>query len=937
MGMAAFRVRLRSTGMVETNRRRRFVLVDPSFDGKGGDKWQYALTFFDSAERNGYDFILLAHKTSPLIETELQIIVDQRNVFDAAFFQHGKIAGRHASGKKRRALKNADARLNKELAQHDAKIGQLQNNGDFVGAQRLREKRAALLQRHIDESARLLEEIERDEPVPQPFNRDDFAQALAEQLLDLQLQKGDVLFLHTATQGMMESLTEVSARLPDGEALDIDAYFLFHFGAEAPDARTYIDRYYSFSHFETLGLRLKTGSPFKRVHLLATSAKLRDELEGFCGLPVGRFDGLTNLDRYVESLGGPEAFETTRAEVLSRLGERRLSIGVRVADLDEARVDALRKAMRLLEQQGFRTKLRCAYHAGNKAKAVTLLGDGADAAFVLEDTTEHGDYIRFLAASTIMILPYRPEIYKKRVSAVLHDCAVLGVSCVVPRGSTLEDARDWADIYCYHEIDEIPGVLFRAVTALLARPGAPAARAEAAAQLFASDVISRLLGAMDAPSLVVEKRGPVATVVMPLWGRVGSSCIFEAQMQFLLRQGYFVIQVFVQGDPVDQDQAIGYFWRMLDESSRKMRGSLQRIAFRTDELDPETLPADANGFDAYLEKFALNALRDPVAEGLAEQSAVTLVNHVFNTRLARKIGGGRFILESHDIQSVHMAHWPLRNPFTDKPEQYEALFAKELEEIGDYDYVVNISVADHRQLSLANPKSKVVTPYIAPRTKPRFESVEAMAYAYGWDKCYYGKHKFDYLLVGDSHPANVDSALWFLNEVYIPHLQPLHHSLAIVGRLSKHLADRMGGVGNVYYCGFVDDIAEVRNLSRIAVLPDRRGSGISMKTLETLAFGSPFVGTSTAFRGLSELLPKPPPLHDEPAAFAKRLEELRNDENKQAALGAAASEMYQILAGKNVYEDAWRDVLGKVGLAPSPAQSAPLPAPGATLSNVAEA
>ena len=896
---------------------RRFVLVDPSFDGKGGDKWQYALSFFDSAVKNGYEFVLLAHKSSPLIEPEVKTKVAQRNVFDAGFYMHGDVVGRHAKGKKRVALKSAEARVNEELARLDDKIAASRESRDFVGAQRLQEQREALLRRHIAESAPLWEEAERIEPIPTPFNRDDFAQALAAELLELKLGKGDVLFLHTATQAMLESLTEVSARLPNGEALDVDAYFLFHFGAEAPDARTFIDRYYSFSHFETLGLRLKSGSPFKRVRLLATNGKLRDELEAFFGLPVGLFEGLTNLDRYIHGLGGPSAHAELRARAAKSLAERDIVIGARIADLDEARIEALREAAQLLLRQGLRVTVRCAYHAGNKGKAVRLVAGIEDelSAFELHDTTEHRDYISFLASLTIAVLPYRPEIYKKRVSAVLHDCAVLGVSCVVPRGATLEDSREWADIYCYHEVEELPGVILRAATALMADPARAAALAPVAAKHFASDVISRLVGAMAAPSLTVERRGPIAVVIMPLWGRVGSSYAIEGQIRFLLERGYFVLQVFTLDKPVQLRDVIPWFWRMLYENSRMIRGSLQRIAYRESNADLLTLSEDASGFDFYLSNIAENSLRDDVAATLAKQAVVTVVNHVFNARFARRICAGKFILESHDVQSAQMAHWPLRNPFTGEAESYDALLNKELDEIKAFDFVINVSSAEHRQLALANPKSRVVTPYIPSNTRPqRFESVEAMAHAYGWDKSYYGKSKFDFLMIGDSHPANVESAMWFIQEAFLPYVSGSGCCLAIAGRLSSILMERLGAIGNIYYCGFVDDIADVRALSRIVVLPDQRGSGISIKTLETLAYGAPFVATSVAFRGLADRLSDPPRTYDAPKDFADRMIELLVDEGAQAEMASEAWDMYGRLSEKSIFEAAWREIFGSLGL-----------------------
>src|SRR5262249_33573960 len=53
----------------------------------------------------------------------------------------------------------------------------------------------------------------------------------------------------------------------------------------------------------------------------------------------------------------------------------------------------------------------------------------------------------------------------------------------------------------------------------------------------------------EAPSFTVEKFGPVALVVTALWGRVGSTLIFDAQTEFLIESGAIVVRVFVDHHP----------------------------------------------------------------------------------------------------------------------------------------------------------------------------------------------------------------------------------------------------------------------------------------------------------------------------------------------------------------------------------------------------
>lgn len=895
--------------------RRRFVLVDPSFDGMTGDKWQYAISFHDSAVKNGFDFVLLGNKTSPSIQSATTSSVDQRNIFQYNFYGHGEIVSRNKPGPRHRALVARDAECNAAITALDGQIHTLDSAGRFVEAARLKAERASCLAAHLQATAGDYAAAAQMEQPVLPFNGDDLALRLSEEIRNLNLRSGDVLFMHTTTQAMLESLAEMWLHMEGQTPIPADAYFLFHFGAEAPDARTFIDRYHSYSHMPTLGLRLRTGSPFKNLYILATNTKLRDELEAQLRLPVALFDGLTNFDRYLDALGGKAAHERDRAAILERASHRDIVLGVRIADLDEDRVDHLRAGVMLLERMGYSPRVRLGHHNGNLGRAAELLAYCDHPAFALVDTENHADYIRFLAASTVMVLPYRPEIYRKRVSAVLHDCSVLGVSCIVPRHSTLEDGRHYADIYTYGEPSELPGIMLRCAHALSADAGRPLVRKDIAATMFTTDVVERLLGSAHEPSLQTERRSPIATVVMPLWGRVGTSHVVEAQIRFLIESGYFVVQVFSLDKPTDLREAESYFWRILFENSREIRGHVQRIAYRSANPSNGSGEARINAFDVYLDNIAANEIFDNAAVGLIRQSSFMLVNHVFNSRLARKFDVSPLILESHDIQSAQMVHWPLISPETGAPERFERLFEKELHEITRFDFVVNLSDSEHKRLRAANANSRMVTPYIPRRNlNGHYESVAALAHAHGWDVCYHEISRFDLLLLGDSHPANVESARWFINEVYRPYLEHRSLRLAIAGRISDTLYKTAGDVPNIFYCGFVDDIQDLRALSDIIVLPDQRGTGISIKTLETLAAGNAYAATSCAFRSIASHLDEPPTTFDRPGDFAGRILDLHRNPAERRAAQDTARAIYDRVASKAIYDAAWREILSGLHL-----------------------
>jgi glycosyltransferase involved in cell wall biosynthesis len=180
-------------------------------------------------------------------------------------------------------------------------------------------------------------------------------------------------------------------------------------------------------------------------------------------------------------------------------------------------------------------------------------------------------------------------------------------------------------------------------------------------------------------------------------------------------------------------------------------------------------------------------------------------------------------------------------------------------------------------------------------------------------------------LAGDSHIANVESACWFVREVFQPHLAVRGFSLAVVGRLSDALHARIGAVPYVYYVGFVDDLSRVRRLSRVVVLPDRRGTGISIKTLEAFASGMPFVATSVALRGLRARLPKDFNSFDEPADFAAEVLELLGHPDAAKQSSERAREAYRLLASGPRFDRAWDRVLQNLGFASPNLASHPSP------------
>jgi hypothetical protein len=897
---------------------KRFILIDPSFDGITGDKWQYAVAFARSARANGYRFVLLSAVTSPQLPDIDGEPVDQRPIFTFAFYEHEHIVTRHANTGAMQDARRQRLAHQRTREQLEAERQRAESDGDIGRRELLRRRLASFERQAAREAAETERRLAEDPGRALPFNRDDFGVALARELSAMEVGTGDVLFFHTMTPAMMESFSEVSLHLAGRATLDVDAYCLFHFGAAAPDARTFLDRYHSYGHAGTLVARLKVGCPFRRLHLLATSEILAEECSATWRVPVGLFHGLANLADHFRACGGEQAARDAVLQKAAALHASRVRLAVRAGDVNQQVARGLDAAVRLLAAYGYTVDLRLMYHAKTMPLLRDIVETLGDTRATLVDVNENDAYIAELTQANLMLLSYPPERYEKRVSAVLHDCAVMGTSCVVPGGTTMAMSDDYADVWVYDGLPALPQVLLQAVRALRHTPQAERdAKIAVARAIYGQDVVGAILSSTVAPSLEVAQRGPYAALFMPAWGRCGSSYAMEAQLRFLQERGYFVIQVLVMDKAVDPPQAMSYFWRLLHENSALIRGSVQRIAYTTMEemarleATPEYLGSTA--FAQFLARIGAGRLHDAAATAALQATEVAIVNHVFHAQLARKLVRCKAVLETHDIQSYQMAGWPLRNVATGVPEPLYSLLAQEMAEVGRFDHVVNVAPNEHLLLGTANPRSTLITPYVVfdpserPATMPA--RVSDLVERWGLSHYYVGIDKFDILLLGDSHVANREAAEWFIEKVYLPHLQPQGRSLALAGRISDALYAKYGTIGYVYYMGFVPSVQVLRSLSRVSALPDQRGTGISIKSLETFAAGQAFVATSRAVRGFGKRLPAGFRTFDEPGQFAGRVAELLDNPAAATACRDESRRTYDALASPAMFNAAWESIL----------------------------
>lgn len=153
------------------------------------------------------------------------------------------------------------------------------------------------------------------------------------------------------------------------------------------------------------------------------------------------------------------------------------------------------------------------------------------------------------------------------------------------------------------------------------------------------------------------------------------------------------------------------------------------------------------------------------------------------------------------------------------------------------------------------------------------------------------------------------------NRLTIAHLLDLWRRLAppvplhIFGRMTK----RWEAPANVFFHGYVDDLAAVYDDHSILIAPALLRGGVKTKVLEAFAWGTPVIGNEIAFDGLA--------LRDYPLAAAP--EELVRSINSPAThrqLDAAArigNDYVRASHDPGVFSAAWRDIVSARAVTPA--------------------
>jgi hypothetical protein len=137
----------------------------------------------------------------------------------------------------------------------------------------------------------------------------------------------------------------------------------------------------------------------------------------------------------------------------------------------------------------------------------------------------------------------------------------------------------------------------------------------------------------------------------------------------------------------------------------------------------------------------------------------------------------------------------------------------------------------------------------------------------------------DLVLVGSGHPANVTSFLWFINQVFLPHIAPSGRNLFVAGSVCRQLP--RDSHRNIFLLGRCERIEPILSASRACPLPVIAGSGSPIKTIPAMAVNGAVTVTDRieqAFRLSAYGIPS----FANPKAFADDLNRLLTDDDWRA-------------------------------------------------------
>lgn len=106
------------------------------------------------------------------------------------------------------------------------------------------------------------------------------------------------------------------------------------------------------------------------------------------------------------------------------------------------------------------------------------------------------------------------------------------------------------------------------------------------------------------------------------------------------------------------------------------------------------------------------------------------------------------------------------------------------------------------------------------------------------------------LFIGNMHTAQNKSSLKMIIEEILPKFR-FEYKFFVLGKYDKSVEDLISKNRNIELLGFVDDLAEILQDMKLALMPISFGTGIKTKILDCMSYGIPVVTNMVGSEGLS--------------------------------------------------------------------------------------
>ncbi|MDN2568533.1 glycosyltransferase, partial [Aquibium sp. A9E412] len=426
-------------------------------------------------------------------------------------------------------------------------------------------------------------------------------------------------------------------------------------------------------------------------------------------------------------------------------------------------------------------------------------------------------------------------------------------------------------------------------------------------------------GDADAPAaaLTVTAFGPLALVSSALWGRVGSSTIFDSQTRLLIERGYRVARLYFDHWPHYGEDRLPRIARLVAEDQEKVRPHCHIVMERDENgrrlarLQAEPDFRDASPLRRMALLLAASATTNQrAAAWLGRTAELAVVNHVPHLEATQRLTDAPVVLETHDVFS-HLLDVHGVPGFVPKGPDGAALrLAEEQAAWAQAACCVNLSPAD--QAAVAPHARRAV--YVRPskeRSLASRRSWPEVALANGIAREAMTPGYFDIMLWGSWHETNVQGVKWFLEQVRPRLGRHKQARIIVAGKVINGLGSYMRKHPDVLCCGFVDRLEDVAARTRVLVIPDQQGTGICIKAMDALAWDACFSATTLGMRG-TDLTGA----GFEPAATAEAMADdiraLLSSRAKREARRAAGRALYEANFSRHAYEEAWHGILEEV-------------------------